>query len=75
MSPTPSLVHTLTRDRLRSISKLEFLDEVEELELLLDHYCVAWGVKVPPSKRQEIESRSEGWAPFAGQGLLGSPDR
>ncbi len=21
------------------------LDEVEELEMLLDHYCVAWGSK------------------------------
>jgi hypothetical protein len=27
------------------ISKLEPLDEVEELELVLDHYCVAWGSK------------------------------
>ncbi len=27
------------------ISRLEHLDEVEELELVLDHYCVAWGSK------------------------------
>jgi len=25
------------------VSSLEFLDELEELELLLRHYCVAWG--------------------------------
>jgi [phosphatase 2A protein]-leucine-carboxy methyltransferase len=25
------------------ISKLEMLDEVEELQLLLKHYCIAWG--------------------------------
>lgn len=27
---------------LERISKLEFLDEIEELKLLLSHYCVAW---------------------------------
>lgn len=27
------------------ISKLEFLDEIEELRLVLNHYCVAWGTK------------------------------
>jgi len=25
------------------IAGLEFLDELEELEMLLRHYCVAWG--------------------------------
>jgi hypothetical protein len=29
------------------ISKLEMLDEVEELELMLSHYCVAWGSMGP----------------------------
>lgn len=29
-----------------SIAVLEMLDEVEELELVLDHYVIAWGVKV-----------------------------
>lgn len=42
-----------------SISKLEFLDEVEELELVLDHYCVAWGVKLPSSVRKRVESGEE----------------
>ncbi|KAE8250992.1 hypothetical protein A4X13_0g4217 [Tilletia indica] len=25
------------------ISRLEMLDEVEELEMLMDHYCISWG--------------------------------
>lgn len=25
------------------ISKLEFLDEIEELELVLSHYAISWG--------------------------------
>lgn len=29
------------------ISHLEMLDEVEELELVLEHYAVTWGVKIP----------------------------
>lgn len=36
---------------LQRLSQLEMLDEVEELELVLDHYAVSWGVKFP-----------EGWA-------------
>jgi len=27
------------------ITKLEFLDELEELELVLDHYFISWGFK------------------------------
>lgn len=27
------------------ISKLEILDEIEELRLVLSHYCVAWASK------------------------------
>jgi hypothetical protein len=29
------------------IGKLEMLDEVEELDLVLEHYAVTWGVKLP----------------------------
>jgi len=29
------------------IARLEMLDEVEELELVLQHYAISWGVKVP----------------------------
>lgn len=28
------------------ISQLELLDEMEELELVLAHYAITWGVKV-----------------------------
>jgi len=42
---------------LRRLSQLEMLDEVEELELVLDHYAISWGVKFP-----------EGWAHEGGAG-------
>jgi len=33
------------------ISRLERLDEVEELEMLMDHYCISWGaVEASPSE-------------------------
>lgn len=32
---------------LQRLSQLEMLDEVEELELVLDHYAISWGVKFP----------------------------
>jgi len=31
------------------ISKLEMLDEVEELDLVLQHYAITWGAKLPNS--------------------------
>jgi hypothetical protein len=30
-----------------STSQLEMLDEVEELNLVLQHYAITWGVKLP----------------------------
>ncbi|KDQ20202.1 hypothetical protein BOTBODRAFT_27613 [Botryobasidium botryosum FD-172 SS1] len=33
---------------LERISRLEMLDEIEELELVLDHYAISWGAKLPP---------------------------
>jgi O-methyltransferase involved in polyketide biosynthesis len=33
----------IDEDEKERISRLEFLDELEELEMLLRHYCVAWG--------------------------------
>ncbi|KAF2853890.1 leucine carboxyl methyltransferase [Plenodomus tracheiphilus IPT5] len=32
-----------SEDEKERVGSLEFLDELEELELLLRHYCVAWG--------------------------------
>lgn len=34
---------------LERIRRLEFLDEVEELELILMHYAVSWGIRHPGS--------------------------
>lgn len=33
---------------LKRISTLEFLDETEELDLVLDHYAISWGLYLPP---------------------------
>ncbi|KAI0628948.1 leucine carboxyl methyltransferase [Trametes polyzona] len=32
---------------LERISELEMLDEIEELELVLAHYAITWGIKLP----------------------------
>lgn len=32
--------------KLSRISELEMLDEVEELDLVLEHYAITWGLKV-----------------------------
>ena len=33
----------INEEEKERIAGLEFLDELEELEMLLRHYCVAWG--------------------------------
>ena len=48
------------RRELRRLSQLELLDEVEELELVLDHYAISWSVMVP-----------SGWARCEGGGSGG----
>lgn len=35
-------------EELQRISELEFLDEIEELELVLQHYAITWGLKLIP---------------------------
>jgi len=37
----------IASEELERISQLEMLDEIEELELVLQHYAVTWGVKLP----------------------------
>lgn len=39
------LLDNIATNRRYSISKLEILDEIEELRLVLDHYVIAWGTK------------------------------
>lgn len=43
------------------ISHLEMLDEIEELELVLEHYAITWGVKL---------SDHEAQSPWINWGLL-----
>lgn len=37
----------LTGAYSRRIMSIERLDEVEELDLVLDHYAITWGISVP----------------------------
>ena len=37
--------HVIGPVELGRIAKLEHLDEIEELRLVLSHYCVVWGTK------------------------------
>ncbi|KZT01447.1 leucine carboxyl methyltransferase [Laetiporus sulphureus 93-53] len=37
------------------ISHLEMLDEIEELELVLEHYAITWGLKVPPTSNAKVD--------------------
>ncbi|KAF7328881.1 Leucine carboxyl methyltransferase 1 [Mycena venus] len=36
-------------EELARISRLELVDELEELDLVLEHYAITWGLFVPPS--------------------------
>ncbi|MCJ1432298.1 hypothetical protein MMC27_001654 [Xylographa pallens] len=47
-----------TREKKR-IGRLEMLDEVEELNLLAKHYCVAWGFR-DGKPAQDAEGKAEG---------------
>ncbi|KAF8913544.1 leucine carboxyl methyltransferase [Mucidula mucida] len=42
----------ISRTEINRISTLEFLDEVEELNLVLQHYAITWGLSLPQSKHQ-----------------------
>jgi len=37
----------------QQLSQLEMLDEVEELELVLDHYAISWGIRFPENWPRE----------------------
>jgi [phosphatase 2A protein]-leucine-carboxy methyltransferase len=41
-----------------SIASLEMLDEVEELELVLEHYALTWGIKLP---RKDLKGEWNDW--------------
>ena len=44
-----------------SISSLEMLDEVEELDLVLAHYAVTWGLKLPTGQQLDSPSKWIEW--------------
>ncbi|CDO78025.1 hypothetical protein BN946_scf184907.g15 [Trametes cinnabarina] len=44
---------------LARVSHLEMLDEIEELELVLAHYAITWGIKLPPGA--ELKARWQNW--------------
>ena len=44
-----------------SISSLEMLDEVEELDLVLAHYAVTWGHKLPRGQQPSTPSKWIEW--------------
>ena len=44
-----------------SISSLEMLDEVEELDLVLAHYAVTWGLKLPNGQQPGSPSNWIEW--------------
>jgi len=48
---------------LDRIATLEMLDEIEELELVLDHYVISWGVKVAsdPEGNNDMRAAFLGW--------------
>jgi hypothetical protein len=44
---------------LQRIAQLEMLDEVEELELVLDHYAISWGLRFPDES--SAHESSDAW--------------
>jgi len=45
-------------EELKRLSALEMLDEVEELELVLEHYAVTWGLLLPAT---DVHTVWDGW--------------
>lgn len=43
------------------LSKLEILDEIEELELVLAHYVISWAAKPPSSANEEEKAAWLNW--------------
>lgn len=54
--------HWISEEEKERVAGLEFLDELEELELLLRHYCIAWAWRNGSS---DVFSRA--WAGLGGQ--------
>lgn len=46
------LHESLSEQEMKRISSLEIFDEVEEWQLLADHYCVAWAYQAKPQQSE-----------------------
>ncbi|KAF8342642.1 S-adenosyl-L-methionine-dependent methyltransferase [Cantharellus anzutake] len=53
--------HYIPSAELQRIAFLEMLDEIEELDLVLDHYVLSWGVKVAPGSDDEVVRHAVSW--------------
>ncbi|KAJ7039061.1 S-adenosyl-L-methionine-dependent methyltransferase [Mycena alexandri] len=42
---------------LQRIAQLELVDEIEELDLVLEHYAITWGLFIPPSASATLWSQ------------------
>ncbi|KAI0653530.1 leucine carboxyl methyltransferase [Cubamyces menziesii] len=51
----------ISQAELERISQLEMLDEIEELELVLAHYAITWGVKLP-SNADGLKAQWREWS-------------
>ncbi|KAG0291336.1 hypothetical protein BGZ96_005274 [Linnemannia gamsii] len=51
------LHESLSEQELKRISSLEIFDEVEEWQLLADHYCVAWAYQAKPQQSETYRAQ------------------
>ncbi|KAF9360238.1 hypothetical protein BGX34_007878 [Mortierella sp. NVP85] len=54
-----TLHNSLPDDDMKRISSLEIFDEIEEWQLLADHYCVAWAYHAKALSQPDMEHRRE----------------
>jgi len=53
--------HYIPASEQHRIASLEMLDEVEELDLVLDHYVLSWAIKIRPGVDDEIFRHAVHW--------------
>jgi len=61
---------------LQRIAKLELVDEYEELDLVLAHYALAWGIKMDESSDQSLQRDLGVWGlrkHSNGESMMGTP--
>ncbi|GAA5930745.1 hypothetical protein JCM3775_003855 [Rhodotorula graminis] len=65
----------LPREELERVNALERIDEVEELNLVLEHYAVSWANLVPADDDEGAEGATSGRRGAGGIGLRDAVDR